>query len=229
MESKGIREKSAEPKGLLASQSAAAIYGCQDKEHVGRELGENLPTDTAGGHRFRRTANHGARNGCSVTGGDHGRHRQSFGTQGGPKGRILHIAACKHATAPRQYGGTHRKRRVRRIGLRSGALSGKKEPLRLRSADHLGAPLPSAIHARRSADSATRRDAAIASTSACSSARVARPAARLVRHESAATRTPMCRRAITSWTVLIPTAWAPSIRSILTSAGVSYCGPSTPA
>ena len=35
------------------------------------------------------------------------------------------------------------------------------------------------------------------------------------------TRTPMCRSAITSWTVLIPTACAPSMRSMSTSAGVS--------
>ena len=73
------------------------------------------------------------------------------------------------------------------------------------------------------------RERAVASTSAWSSGRGEMPAARFVMHESAPTRTPMCRSAITSSTVLIPTACAPSARTMRTSAGVSYDGPRSPA
>jgi SAM-dependent methyltransferase len=55
------------------------------------------------------------------------------------------------------------------------------------------------------------------------------PAAALVMHDSPSTRRPACRAAMTSSTVLMPTASPPSARSMRTSAGVSYCGPSTPA
>ncbi len=48
-------------------------------------------------------------------------------------------------------------------------------------------------------------------------------------HETAAARTPMWRSAMTSGTVLMPTASAPSVRSMRISAGVSYVGPSRPA
>ena len=56
-------------------------------------------------------------------------------------------------------------------------------------------------------------------------ARDGRVQATLIR-EIAAARIPMWRRAITSGTVLIPTAWAPSVRTMAISAGVSYVGPS---
>src|SRR5439155_18893436 len=51
------------------------------------------------------------------------------------------------------------------------------------------------------------------------------PAAMLVMHEMARTRIPMCRTAITSGTVDMPTASAPSVRHMRISAGVSYDGP----
>ena len=46
-----------------------------------------------------------------------------------------------------------------------------------------------------------------------------------VMHEIPSTRIPMCRAAITSGTVDMPTASAPSARAILISAGDSYDGP----
>ena len=51
------------------------------------------------------------------------------------------------------------------------------------------------------------------------------PAAWFVMHEMPITRAPMCRATTTSGTVDMPVASAPSVCSILTSAGVSYVGP----
>ena len=50
-------------------------------------------------------------------------------------------------------------------------------------------------------------------------------AAALVTQLRHATRAPMCTAAMTSGTVLMPTASAPSVRSMRISAGVSYDGP----
>ena len=76
-------------------------------------------------------------------------------------------------------------------------------------------------HAESSAVKRPRASVAVASTSLWSSRVLERPAARLVMQDTAATRTPMCRSAMTSGTVLMPTASAPRVRSMRISAGVS--------
>ena len=76
---------------------------------------------------------------------------------------------------------------------------------------------------------AARAREAASRTSACETGFRLVPAAALVMSESATTRSPSRRAAMASGTVDIPTASAPSLRSISDSAGVSYVGPATPA
>ena len=55
------------------------------------------------------------------------------------------------------------------------------------------------------------------------------PAARFVTSDSPNTSTPAARAAIASSTVDMPTRSAPTTRSMRISAGVSKCGPGSPA
>ena len=71
--------------------------------------------------------------------------------------------------------------------------------------------------------------APVSMTSAWSSVAGERPAAQLVRQEKAVTFIPKARAWRASSTVLMPTASAPIVRSMRISAGVSYCGPRSPA
>src|SRR5262249_29181562 len=100
------------------------------------------------------------------------------------------------------------------------------DPRRRGVRTHPGPEDPGSIarKARRMRTPPSSARCAVASTSACERAPPS-PAAALVTQLRHATRAPMCTAAMTSGTVLMPTASAPSVRSMRISAGVSYDGP----
>src|SRR5437899_1036576 len=218
-----------EPQGL---RPPAQVHDVQP--YVAAELPQHLPAGPAGRGEPRRVGHHGHGVELRQPLGEGLEDGHALGAHGEPVRRALDVAAGDDLARARAQGRADLEAREGCYGTPPRLPRPLGQVAQSRRAAAAGAGVRGRPHASRAASPMTRPStssrpaftfSATSSTSRWSSFFLSTPAAMLVMQDRPSTRMPMCRAAMTSGTVDMPTASAPMARAILISAGVSYDGP----